>query len=74
MQKNSQDFSMEKIMAMAKSPAGQQLIAMLQDANRSQMEQTAQLAAAGNYDQAAKMLERTLSSEQAKALIKQLGG
>ena len=30
MQKNSQDFSMEEVMRLAKSPAGQQLLAMLQ--------------------------------------------
>ena len=74
MQKNSQDFSMQEVMKLAKSPAGQQLLAMLRDSDRNQMEQAAKFAAGGDYTQAAKLLESVLSSEQAQTLMKQLGG
>ena len=74
MQKNSQDFSMQEVMKLAKSPAGQQLLALLQASDGRQMEQAAKLAAAGDYARAAKILESTLSSEQAQKLMKQLGG
>ena len=74
MQKNSQDFSMEEIMRLAQTPAAQQLIAMLQQSNETQMQNIADSAAAGNYTQAAKLLESALASEQAQKLIKQLGG
>lgn len=74
MQKNSQDFSMQEVMKLAKSPAGQQLLALLQDSDGGQMEQATKLAAAGDYAKAAKMLESVLSSDEAQKLIKQLGG
>jgi hypothetical protein len=74
MQKNSQDFSMQEVIKLANSPAGQQLLAMLHNSDSAKMEQAAKLAAAGDYAKAAKLLESTLSSEQAQRLIKQLGG
>ena len=74
MQKNSQDFSMQEVMRLAKSPAGQQLLAMLQSTDSNKMQQAADLAAAGNYEQAAKKLQGVLSSPEAQELMKQLGG
>lgn len=74
MQKNSQDFSMQEVMALAKSPAGQQLLAMLRNSDGTQMEQAAKLAATGDYARAAKVLESALSSDEAQKLLKQLGG
>ena len=74
MQKNSQYFSIQEVKKLANSPAGQQLLAMLRDSDGVQMEQAAKLAAAGEYAKAAKILESTLSSEQAQRLMKQLGG
>lgn len=74
MQKNSQDFSMQEVKKLANSPAGQQLLAMLRNSDSQQMEQIAKLAAAGDYTQAAKMLESALSSAEAQKLMKQLGG
>ena len=46
MQKNSQDFSMQEVMRLAKSPAGQQLLAMLQSTDSNKMQQAADLARA----------------------------
>ena len=66
MQKNSQDFSMQEVMRLAKSPAGQQLLAMLQSTDSNKMQQAADLAAAGNYEQAAKKLQGVLSSPEAQ--------
>lgn len=74
MQKNSQDFSMQEVMKLANSPAGQQLLAMLRNSDGTQMEQAAKLAAAGDYARAAKVLEAALSSDEAQTLLKQLGG
>lgn len=74
MQKKSEDFSMEEVMALAKSPAGQQLLAMLQRSDGDRVQQAASQAAAGDFAQAAKTLQQMLSSPEAQALVKQLGG
>ena len=74
MQKNSQDFSMQEALRLAKSPAGQQLLAMIRQADQSTMQQAMDQAAAGNYQQAKQTLSTILSSPEAQALLKQLGG
>lgn len=74
MVKKSEDFSMEEVMQLAKSPAGQQLLAMLQRANPDTLQQVAGQAAAGHYHQAASTLKTLLSSDETQALMKQLGG
>lgn len=74
MQKNSQDFSMEDIMRLAKSPAGQQLIAMLQQADSKTLTQAVSQAKAGDYAQAGHTLSAMLSSPEAQRLVKELGG
>lgn len=74
MQKKNQDFSMEDIMQMAKSPAGQQLIAMLKQGDTAKMEQAIAQAQSGNYTQASQTLSALLSSPEAQKLLKELGG
>ena len=74
MQKKNQDFSMEEIMRLAKSPVGQQLIAMLQKQNSVQLEQAVLHAKTGDYTQASQTLRSMLSSDEAQKLLKELGG
>lgn len=74
MQKNSQDFSMDEIMRMANSPAGQQLIALLKQSDAGKLEQAVSQAKTGNYSQASKTLSAMLSSPEAQKLMKELGG
>ncbi len=74
MQKNSQDFSMEDVMRLAESPAGQQLISMLQHSDTKQLQQVMNQASSGDYSQAGKTLKKLLSSPEAKQLLKELGG
>ena len=74
MQKKSQDFSMEEVMRLAKSPAGQQLIAMLQREDNAKLQQAVSQAQAGNISQAGHTLSDLLSSPEAQQLIKALGG
>ena len=73
MQKNSQDFSMEEVMRLAKSPAGQQLLAMLQQTDGAQLQQAAQQASMGEYSQAGQTLQALLSTPEAQKLLKELG-
>lgn len=74
MQKNFQDFSIEEVMRLAKSPAGQQLLAMLQQGDSAKLEQAVQQAKTGDYSQAGQTLNGLLSSPEAQKLMKELGG
>lgn len=64
MQKKSEDFSTQEAMRLAKTPAGQQLLAKLQQADPQQLQKIAQQAGAGDYANAAAQLH---------TLLKQLG-
>lgn len=73
MQKKSEDFSVQEAMRLAKSPAGQQLLALLQQQNSPALQQAAQQASQGDYTQASQTLQQLLTSEEAKRLLSQLG-
>lgn len=74
MQKKNQDFSMEEVMRLAKSPAGQQLLAMLQQGDNAKLQQAVTQAKTGDYSQASQTLSGLLSSPEAQKLLKELGG
>ena len=74
MQEKNQNFSMDALMKMANSPAGQQLIAMLKNQDNSKLEQAAAQAKSGDYAQASQTLSAMLSTPEAKKLMKELGG
>ena len=74
MQKNSGNFSMQEAMKLAQSPAGQQLLALLRDSDKAQLQTAADQAAAGNYEDVQKALAPLLRSPEVQALLKQLGG
>ena len=74
MQKNSENFSLQDIMVLANSPAGKQLISLLQQSDPSTIRAAVEQASAGDYMQAKKALEPLLASDEVKHLIKQLGG
>ena len=72
MQKKSDDFSLQDIMRLANSPAGQQLIAVLQKQNNPEFRQAATQAASGNYSQAKNKVQTLLRDPQILALLQQL--
>jgi hypothetical protein len=72
MQKKSEDFSVQEAMRLAKSPAGQQLIAMLRRSDKGQLQQVIDQASAGDFSKAGQMLNTMLSSKEAKALLQKL--
>ena len=74
MEKNNPNFSMEEVLKIAKSPAGQKLRAMLQQQDNGKLEQAAAQAKAGDYTQASQTLSAMLSSPEAQKLMKELGG
>lgn len=74
MEKNSDKFSMQDAMKIAASPAGQQLLSMLQRSGGNELQQAADLAAAGDYSQAKKLLSSLLANPEAQDLLSQLRG
>ncbi len=74
MQKNFEDFSMQEAMRLAKSPAGQELLALLQRTDGDALTQAMRQASGGDYESAAGTVRALLSSPEAQALLAQLGG
>ena len=74
MQEKNQEFSMEEVMRLAKSPAGQRLLDMLQQGDSTKLEQAVSQAKSGNYSSAGQTLSAMLSSPEAQKLLKELGG
>lgn len=72
MQNNRDSFSMEDAMRLAKSPAGQQLIALLKSAGGSSVEQARQAAAKGDYETARSNLSQVLRSPDVQRLLKEM--
>ena len=67
-------FSMEQAMAFAASPAGKQLISLLQSSNGADLSKAQAYAAAGNMEQAKAELSSLLEDPKIKELLRQLGG
>lgn len=67
-----QDFS--ALFQLANTPAGRQLIALLQQSGGSELQSAIASASAGNYAQAQKTISKLLDTPEAKQLLEQLGG
>ncbi len=68
-----QEMSMQEVLRLARSPAGQQLIAMLQQSGGDRLQQAMAQAAAGDYEAAKQALSGLLNTPQAQRLLEQLG-
>lgn len=67
-------FSMQEVLRLAASPAGQQLIALMKQKDGPDMHKAMAQAAAGDYSQAKRAMESLLSDSTAKQLLKELRG
>lgn len=74
MQKNSENFSMQDALRLAETPAGQQLLALLQQTDSSALQLALEQAEAGNYANAQKALTDLMKNKEVRSLLKQLGG
>ena len=74
MQKNSENFSLQDVMRLVATPAGQQLIALLRQGNTEQLQQAARLASEGDPARARELLSGFLSDPAVRDLLAQLGG
>lgn len=66
--------SMQEMLRLAASPAGKQLIALMQQKGGEDLQKAMKLAATGDYMQIKKAMESVLSDPQAQKLLKELGG
>ncbi len=66
--------NMSEIWKLAQSPAGQQLLAMLQNTDQSALDNAAKQASTGNMEAAKNSLSALLSSPEVQALLKQMEG
>lgn len=69
-----QNFDMQQLMALARSPAGQQLFEVLKRTGSSDMEHAASLAKGGNLEGAKQALSGLLESEEIRKLLRQMEG
>lgn len=74
MQQKSNNFSMEDAMRFVNSPAGKQLMAMLQKSNGDAVKKAMDQAAKGNMDEAKDAIKSMTLTEDMKNLLKQQGG
>lgn len=74
MQKKSEDFSIDDAARLAKTPAGQQLLAILRNADPNRLQLAADKASAGDYEMASKILQQMLTSAEAEAILRDLRG
>lgn len=68
------ELSTAEMMALARSPAGQQLLALLQQSGGGQLRQAMEKAAGGDMAGAKEVLAPLLSDPRIRALLGQLGG
>ena len=74
MEKKSQDFSIKEAQRLAQTKEGQQLMQLLQQKDAAELQKAMDAASTGNYKEAGKILNSLLSSPDAQALIRKLGG
>ena len=67
------NLSMQEILRLANSPAGKQLIAMMQQQGGNELQKAMEKAAAGDYTQAKQTIETMMSDPKAQQLLKELG-
>ena len=67
------NIPMQEVLRLAASPAGQKLIAMLQQQGGSEVQSAMEQASAGDYTQAKRIIEALLKDPQAQKLLKDLG-
>ncbi len=73
MQKKPDPFSMQDALRLANSPAGQQLLDRLRQADPEAFKKAQDQISTGNYSQIAKTLAPLLASEDIKKMMQKLG-
>ena len=72
--KGNDGISIQEAMKLAQSPAGQQLIQLLQKNGGANLQSALEQAAAGDYAQAKKAISALMQNPEAQNLFRQMGG
>ena len=67
-------IDLSELMKIAGSPAGQELMALIQKNKDAHFEEAMQQARSGDFSQAKEMLSKMLSSKEAQDLLKKIRG
>ena len=67
-------FSMEEVMQLMRSPAGQQLMKLLQSSDDPALQKAKQLSASGNLEGAKEAVRHLAAGEEIKKILSQFGG
>ena len=70
---NQNDLPIQEIMRLANSPAGQQLIRLLQKNGGEELKAAISKASGGDYIQAKQAISGLMDSPEVKQLLEQLG-
>ena len=73
-QEPSGNFDMRKAMELAGTPAGRQLLKLLQSQNNRELQNAMSRAAAGDYQSAKQTLSALMENPEVRDLLKQLEG
>lgn len=68
------EFDIRRAMELAATPAGQQLLALLQAQNSADLQKAMTLAAAGDYKSAQQSLSMLLDQPEVRSLLEHLEG
>ena len=72
--KGNNGMPIQEAMKLAQSPAGQQLIQLLQQTGGADLRAAMEKAAAGDYAQAKKAISDLMQNPEAQNLFRQIGG
>ena len=64
----------QEAMKLAQTPAGQQLIKLLQETGGNDLQSAMEKAATGDYTQAKQAINALMRNPEARKLLKQMGG
>lgn len=74
MKKDSGGFDFSSLLKIANSPAGQQLLSLVQQKRDERFDEAMRQAETGDYVQAQELLGKMLSSKEAQDLLKEIRG
>ena len=74
MEKEPSNINLSKLMKIANSTAGQELLSLVQNNKDEKFDEAMQLAQSGDFSQAQEIISKILSTPEAEALMKKIRG
>ena len=74
MEKEPSNINLSKLMKIANSTAGQELLSLVQNKKDEKFDEAMQKAQSGDFSQAQEIISKILSTPEAEALMKKIRG